>query len=429
MKASYAMPSFHFNDMGNFEHKEFAESNFEGQIYDMDTALQVADFVLVAGMTLIVMLIAVMLKGRKRFSQNVLTTFFAFSFFFLLYYYSFIHRSAVLAGIAVLFGYGMGFALGPLIYAYIKSLIFQTDKVKKELRKRLIPFGTYWLLFSVPLAINLISGSFFVEYGQWISDTSDYFNIFENLFLIGYCILSMKLLQRIDGMVKNQYADIDSKDLHWIQNLIKGITAIIAFDILLSIYELTYPPTEVIWNVGLFIAFSLIVLIGYLAYRGAYQSRILLPDFIKVTQEYPSYTDKDKQIKPLNDAYQLLSERDAKEIEVELKHLLAEEKPYLNEDLTLSELASSLNLTDKKVSELLNKHMKTNFYELINSYRIESVKEKMEDPYYQKLTILAMAYDSGFKSKTGFNRVFKASTGLTPSAYKKSREMAQKASA
>jgi len=100
---------------------------------------------------------------------------------------------------------------------------------------------------------------------------------------------------------------------------------------------------------------------------------------------------------------------------------MEEEQPYLDESLTLSDLASKIDLTDKRLSELLNKHLDTNFYDFVNGYRVEAFKQMVVDGSYAHLTLLALAYESGFKSKTSFNRVFKQRTGMSPSEYKKAQ--------
>jgi AraC-like DNA-binding protein len=96
------------------------------------------------------------------------------------------------------------------------------------------------------------------------------------------------------------------------------------------------------------------------------------------------------------------------------------EKPYLNRELTIYDLASQLKIPRHFISEVINEHMGKNFYNLINDYRVEEVKQRIVDPAYRNLTILAIAYDSGFNSKSSFNTIFKEKTGMTPSEYQKS---------
>jgi len=92
-------------------------------------------------------------------------------------------------------------------------------------------------------------------------------------------------------------------------------------------------------------------------------------------------------------------------------------KPYLDRDLTIYDLSRQLSISRHTLSEVINEHMGMNFYNLVNEYRIKEVKERMKSDEYRKLTILAIAYDSGFNSKSSFNTIFKEKTGRTPSEY------------
>ncbi len=93
------------------------------------------------------------------------------------------------------------------------------------------------------------------------------------------------------------------------------------------------------------------------------------------------------------------------------------DKPYLNRELTIYDLSSQLKIPRHFLSEVINEHMGKNFYNLVNEYRVEEVKRRIVDPAYSNLTILAIAYDSGFNSKSSFNTIFKEKTGMTPSEY------------
>jgi adenylate cyclase len=101
----------------------------------------------------------------------------------------------------------------------------------------------------------------------------------------------------------------------------------------------------------------------------------------------------------------------------QLTSLMDNEKPYLDPDLSLRNLADMMEIPPNQLSQLLNEGFDQNFSEYINNYRLEAFKEKAADPDYQHLTILALAYDSGFNSKTVFNTFFKKVMGMTPSKY------------
>jgi len=96
---------------------------------------------------------------------------------------------------------------------------------------------------------------------------------------------------------------------------------------------------------------------------------------------------------------------------------LTKEKPYLDAGLSLRSLAEQINIRPDQLSWLLNEGIGKNFNEFINHYRIENFKSLAKDPENTKLTIMGLAYDSGFNSKTVFNTYFKKETGLTPSQY------------
>lgn len=95
------------------------------------------------------------------------------------------------------------------------------------------------------------------------------------------------------------------------------------------------------------------------------------------------------------------------------------EKPYLNPDLTLRSLAKQVDIHPNQLSWLLNDGFGKNFNEFINSYRIMAFKQLALTPASKNLTIMALAYDCGFNSKTVFNTYFKKETGITPKQFLK----------
>jgi len=114
-----------------------------------------------------------------------------------------------------------------------------------------------------------------------------------------------------------------------------------------------------------------------------------------------------------------LSEDRLRVIQEQLQSLIQEEKPYLKGDLTIQDLAKKLTVSRQYLTQVLNEKMKCNFNDYINFFRVEEFKQRAKDPRYENYTILALALDSGFNSKTTFNTIFKKHTGLTPSQYRK----------
>lgn len=95
-----------------------------------------------------------------------------------------------------------------------------------------------------------------------------------------------------------------------------------------------------------------------------------------------------------------------------------DEKPYLNGDLTISDLARRTGIPRHYITEVLNEKHGRNFFTFVNEYRVREVISRINDPKYQHYTILAIAFDSGFNSKSTFNTFFKAYTGKTPSDFR-----------
>jgi len=116
-----------------------------------------------------------------------------------------------------------------------------------------------------------------------------------------------------------------------------------------------------------------------------------------------------------------LQRDEAIEHKQKLLQFMEEEKPYRDNGLTLNQLSSMLDLSPHNLSEILNTRVKQNFFDFVNSYRIEEVKNDLLDPEKKHLTILGIAFDAGFNSKTAFNTIFKKYVHMTPSEFRKRR--------
>jgi putative ABC transport system permease protein len=91
---------------------------------------------------------------------------------------------------------------------------------------------------------------------------------------------------------------------------------------------------------------------------------------------------------------------------------------YRDPELTIASLADKLKLPPRELSRIINIALKKNFNDFINEYRVRDVIQKMQDAAYNHLTLLGIAFESGFNSKSTFNRIFKEMTGKSPAEYK-----------
>ncbi len=98
---------------------------------------------------------------------------------------------------------------------------------------------------------------------------------------------------------------------------------------------------------------------------------------------------------------------------------MEKEKPFLNEDLNLHLLSQQTQIAPSHLSQIINQHFKKHFYDFVNSYRVAEAKEKICSQAHAHLSLLGIAFECGFKSKSSFNRYFKKYTGSAPSEFRK----------
>ena len=112
-----------------------------------------------------------------------------------------------------------------------------------------------------------------------------------------------------------------------------------------------------------------------------------------------------------------LQTEEAEAIRSKLEGHMQKNKPYLENKQSLKELSTHVGVSSNYLSQVLNELIKRNFYDYVNGYRLEDFKALVKDPKNQQFTLLSLAYQCGFNSKTTFNTFFKKATGQTPSQY------------
>jgi AraC-like DNA-binding protein len=114
-----------------------------------------------------------------------------------------------------------------------------------------------------------------------------------------------------------------------------------------------------------------------------------------------------------------LPENATGEMMEKLKRYMDVHKPFLNSELGLAELAAALSMSTHHLSQLINEGLNQNFFDFVNSYRIEEIKKQLQDPKLSHIKIEEIAFQNGFNSKSAFNTAFKKFTQTTPSQYRK----------
>lgn len=292
----------------------------------------------------------------------------------------------------------------PLFYLYVKSI---TNSVitRKNMVLILLPGAIEFLFFSI---IFFLPASLKLE----ISDTSNALGIIALVVLIlalpysiYYAVLIIKHINSHKKKAAHYYSNLDGKLLNWAKGVITFILIFSAFWVI-EIFqeeaffeEYTYPVLSAI-NV---------IFIFWVGISGLRQS--------KVIGSKNESSDEDVEIIPLDNSQTETDVIPDKDFE-RLVHLMVEEAYYKEPNLSLADVAKTLQVPQRKLSQLINTNANKNFNQFVNYYRVEEAKKLLKDATYTNLNMLGIAFDSGFNSKASFFSVFKKFTAVTPNAYK-----------
>ncbi|MEM6348142.1 MAG: helix-turn-helix domain-containing protein [Bacteroidota bacterium] len=379
---------------------------------------QLINLLLTVGMVVNMIILISLLRSRKaQRPKQILALIFVCIFFAIAQDYSALNRLDALYALSLLVADPIGFLVGPLFWVYLQSLSAKVSKPLRDNWQHFVPFGIYFLTISLPLAISYWVGGFWAEYRRMI-EAHEFWLQLQAIYLLLYCWLSFQVWQRYRRNMRQQYAKLPQGDLSWVRVLLIGVVLTVSVNLILAILELI--GFEMAFGSAYLVSLVLIGLNVYLWYYGSAQTQILIPDYLL----YPQSQDPKRGLKEAQSHHLTnVSEKEIERLKQRLMTVLAEERPFLKEDLSLNQLATLIPTTDKKLSALLNHFIKQSFYDLINQYRVEEVKARLADPAFAHYSILGIAMECGFKSKSSFNRIFKKVTGRSPSAYKK--EMSQ----
>jgi len=196
-------------------------------------------------------------------------------------------------------------------------------------------------------------------------------------------------------------------DLGWLEYI---ITSILILSIVVTLYNVLFTSLPL----NAFINSFLLVVIFAIAYNSLKQKEI-----------FPLDENQRNEIIAIEEAQsgdlkrKLISDSDLVKFKSRLSEIMNVQKPYLDSELNLIKLAELINMTPHQLSYVINTGFNENFFQFINTYRVEKAKELLVKEEMNKLSILGIAFESGFNSKTSFNTTFKKITGQTPSEFKK----------
>jgi AraC-like DNA-binding protein len=305
------------------------------------------------------------------------------------------------------------FTYGPCLYLYVKFLTTENPKFKWQYWLHLIPFIAVFTTAIVFHGRPVIKLDNFFANDPFLSFRLIYGLSFF-ISITTYSIIAFVLIRRHERNMKELFSYTSARiTLSWLKLISIGFYVTYVLVFIVGVYvifkkELPYDPTLVSYFGLTFFAFA------FSSY-GIKQPGIF-------NELYADKKTKTRKIEPVEHEIKYersgLKDADAEKYLSRLLRHMDTKKPYLDADLTIQDIAESLNIPRHYLTQVINEKLNKNFYQFINEYRVEEVKKLLMDKEYQKFTMTAIAFEAGFNSKSAFNSAFKEITGMTPTEYK-----------
>lgn len=291
---------------------------------------------------------------------------------------------------------------GPAIYLYVSALTQQNLRLQPRHALHLIP--------ALALALCIfVFGLSSDDLRRIAIDSPGFPELAVNLAWdlstavpLAYAVAAVLLLHRYRAELEDEYSHFSTTELHWLNILTYGVLISWGWTLLVHILA-KYTSVETADLLGIADNYVTFILINaFFAYSLSYAHKLL------ATQ--PQQNREASEEEPSESAISKV--RQAMEVE----------KIYLKKNLNLEQFSSRLDMPAKEVSAVINKHFGTNFFEFINSYRVEEAKALLADPARADMTVLDVLMESGFNSKSAFHRFFSRLVGMSPTEYRKQQQ-------
>ena len=323
------------------------------------------------------------------------------------------------------FGISM-FIIDPFLFALPILFFYLLTTINKRIE------NWHYLLFIPGIIHNLLLhfGGFLLS-ENWLSIYEPIF-YFSEILLIVY---AFRILQVHKKNISDFYSELEHKSLTWLKSIFMLVILMHLFNIVTVFFDLS--NVEILELVVENVSFGLLVfIIIWIAYNGLSQPQIFLqPLFHKpknVTKNgMPNLASRqkrtiEKNIQSANEELQTTGIEDSNRSESDIQQFniirsqIQQQGLFTNPILNLRTLALELDLKEKELSRLINECGKVNFYQFINEYRIEKFKQLVQSSKFQQFSILGLASEAGFSSKSTFYAAFKKFEGMSPKQYENS---------
>lgn len=368
-----------------------------------------------AGIIIPIFLLIILIgKKCKTVSDKILTVWLFLSIVQLAYFYLFITRE-YLNAIGFL-GWELPLPLlhGPFLYLYVSTLTSWKPLTYKSLLHFVPLVPAYLMLIPLLVTNNADRLEVYHKLGKGYEAQFTILTIAIVISGIVYVGLSLYTLNCHRKRIADRFSNTDKITLNWLRYLIYGIAMIWMFVIFYR------TPQTLFLSSSIFIFF-----IGYFGIRqvGIFSNNnesTPTGETVINVQAQSALLEIDEFLPSKKYEKSSLTEDEAQKIHIAITKAMKEDFLYKNAELTLTDLAKHINIHPHTVSQVINSVENKIFYDYINEWRVEEFKKIALLPQNRNITLLGLAFECGFNSKSSFNRNFKKITDQSPSDYLKS---------
>lgn len=317
------------------------------------------------------------------------------------------------------------FLYGVLIYFYTREL---TQPGKYNLRgaqwwhftPAILHVLVTWPLLLMPAAMQLrvltdAPTSLWLEQ-IWALSLGNVELLLTVLHISIYLVLSMRLVKTYQRRILSQFSNVEHITLAWLRNVLIGTLVVYVCWLLDEFVD--FGPVVESWTSAI-LGISMVALIYSLSFLGLRQPKVFSAELPTAENTDSSEENTSDNAADVKYCHSPLSEDMSASLYQELTAKMHSDQLYKDNDLSLPKLAAKIGVSVNYLSQVINQQAKQNFFDFINRYRIEEVQQQMR--ITPDRTVLEIALDAGFNSKSAFYTAFRKHTGVTPSQYKKSQ--------
>jgi AraC-like DNA-binding protein len=326
--------------------------------------------------------------------------------------------------------------IGPVLYFYVQSMFNPKFTFTRKQLLHFLPAILYfvWCIIVVVYDKLIVKEYYFLK-SQADPDFDTWYQLLGFVSMISYLVFSVKYYNEYKTIIQAVISNAADFMFSWIKHFLIAFiiiqVALISINIISYIIGFKYDQTW--WY---FFCFAIITYyIAIAGYNNAVESKIFFrTNIFKNENQVLFLNSKQELLLPFDDKSfetivteapidQITQAPQFEEMRQKIENVLIGEKLYEDQELTLFDVSKKMGLNVAVLSRVINQSFRLNFNDLINKYRVAAIINLINNGEHKKQTLLSIAFECGFNSKSTFNRAFKKEKGISPQEFIKSQKV------